>query len=182
MTSLPAAYQWLASPSLAPLPRMVEEALREFGVVEGAGAADNPTILGWAREVGVEAVYSHDAIPWCGLFMALVAKRAGKLVPDQPLWALSWARFGRTLAVHETIALGDVLVFRRDGGGHVAMYVGEDDHAFHVLGGNQADQVCFTSIAKIRLYTARRPLYRVPPRSARTFLLAASGALSENEA
>jgi cell wall-associated NlpC family hydrolase len=36
--------------------------------------------------------------------------------------------------------LGDVLVFRRGGGGHVALYVGEDEEAFHVLGGNQADR------------------------------------------
>lgn len=39
-------------------------------------------------------VYKADSIPWCGLFMAVVAKRAGKEVPKHPLWALSWSAFG----------------------------------------------------------------------------------------
>ena len=175
---LPSRYAWLAR---EPGPKMIVEALKLFGTMEKPGAANNPTIVAWAQEVGGEVadVYKADSIPWCGLFMAVVAKRAGKEPPKHPLWALSWSAFG---ARSSAPALGDVLVFTRSGGGHVGLYVGEDASAFHVLGGNQSDRVCITRIAKARLYVARRPLYRVQPANVRPIHLEATGALSLNEA
>jgi uncharacterized protein (TIGR02594 family) len=115
--ALPAQYAWLSN---EPGPKMILEALKLFGTVEAAGAKDNPTILAWAVEVGLAKTYSHDSIPWCGLFVAVVAKRAGKEVVDSPLWALSWAEFGKP--AEGGAMLGDVLTFKRDGGGHVALY------------------------------------------------------------
>jgi uncharacterized protein (TIGR02594 family) len=175
---LPSRYAWLAR---EPGPKMIVEALKLFGTMEKPGSANNPTIVAWAREVGGEVadVYKADSIPWCGLFMAVVAKRAGKEPPKHPLWALSWSAFG---AKTDMPALGDVLVFTRSGGGHVGLYVGEDASAYHVLGGNQSDSVCITRIAKARLYAARRPLYRVEPANVRPIRLEATGALSLNEA
>ncbi len=177
MPKLPPVYQWLER--IEPLPLMIRYALDALGTIEASGPADNPTIIGWARETGLSVSYGNDAIPWCGLFMAMVAKRAGKKIPDKPLWALNWSRFG---AAAETAVLGDVLVFKRDGGGHVGLYVAEDDRAFHVLGGNQSDRVCFTRIARGRLHAIRRPLYRVMPASAKACRLTATGGLSRNEA
>ena len=175
---LPSRYAWLAR---EPGPKMIVEAIKLFGTMEKPGSANNPTIVAWAKEVGGEVadVYKADIIPWCGLFMAVVAKRAGKEPPRHPLWALSWSAFG---AKADRPALGDVLVFTRSGGGHVCLYVGEDASAFHVLGGNQSDRVCITRIAKARLYAARRPLYRVEPANVRPIRLEATGALSLNEA
>jgi uncharacterized protein (TIGR02594 family) len=179
MTKIPPAYGWLTT--LAPLPRMVAEALKLFGTVEAAGAANSPTIMGWADEVGgkVDEAYRADSIPWCGLFIAVVAKRAGKTVPDGPLWALNWAKFGVSAGQP---MLGDVLTFIRPGGGHVALYVGEDADAYHVLGGNQSDQVCFTRIDKKRLHRVRRPLYMNQPATVRPYILKGGGALSRDEA
>lgn len=177
MTAIPTRYRWLET--LHPLPLMVRHALAELGVIEGPGSAENPVILGWAKEAGLAHAYGSDDIPWCGLFMAVIAKRAGKTVPDNPLWALSWGRFG--VAANRPV-LGDVLVFRRDGGGHVALYAGEDSRAFHVLGGNQADRVCFTRIGRSRLHAARRPPYRIVPATAQPYFLAPAGGLSANEA
>jgi uncharacterized protein (TIGR02594 family) len=142
--ALPAQYQWLAR---EPGPKMIVEALKLFGTIEGAGAKDNPIILAWASEVGLAKTYSHDSIPWCGLFIAVVAKRAGKEIADSPLWALSWADFGKPAPGGPM--LGDILTFKRNGGGHVALYVGEDPNAFHCLGGNQSDKVCVTRIAAV---------------------------------
>lgn len=175
---LPSRYAWLAR---EPGPKMILEALKLFGTMEKPGAANNPTILAWAKEVGgdVADIYKADSIPWCGLFMAVVARRAGKEPPKHPLWALSWSAFG---AKSPAPALGDVLVFTRGGGGHVGLYVGEDAFAFHVLGGNQSDRVCIARIAKARLYAARRPLYRVQPTNVRPIRLESTGALSLNEA
>jgi uncharacterized protein (TIGR02594 family) len=174
---LPQQYRWLTGLGL--LPRMVSEALVEFGDIETPGPGNNPTIMGWAREVGVGSVYTADSVPWCGLFMAVVAKRAGKELPASPLWALSWAKFGDDEGQPR---LGDVLTFVRKGGGHVALYIGEDKAAYHVLGGNQGDSVSFTRIDKARLYRVRRPHYTVAPATARPFVLEATGGLSDNEA
>jgi uncharacterized protein (TIGR02594 family) len=174
---LPAMYQWLAK---EPGPMMLVEALKLYGTLEGPGAKDNPTILAWAKELGLSQTYSHDSIPWCGLFMGVIAHRAGKEGSHSPLWALSWADFGVDVGKPGPM-LGDVLTFKRDGGGHVTLYVGEDSTAYHCLGGNQSDKVCITRIVKSRLYKARRPKYITQPANVRKVFLQSNGALSKNE-
>lgn len=175
--ALPQQYRWLQT--IGQLPRMVQEAISLFGTIETPGAGNNPTILAWAKETGLDKVYTADAVPWCGLFMAVVAYRAGKFPPTSPLWALSWSKFGVEAGQPR---LGDVLTFTRKGGGHVGLYIGEDKTAYHVLGGNQSDAVSFARIDKIRLYRVRRPAYKLRPETVRPFMLAAAGGLSENEA
>ncbi|HEX8447439.1 MAG TPA: TIGR02594 family protein [Sphingomonas sp.] len=174
--ALPPAYRWLAT--VGPLPRMLRVALALYGTRETVGAGDNPVILAWAAEVGLAKTYRADAVPWCGLFLAVVAQRAGKPVPAAPLWALSWGRFG---VAAERPMLGDVLTFTRPGGGHVALYVGEDADTYHLLGGNQDDRVGFARIVKRRLRAVRRPEYRAQPESVAVRVLAAGGALSVDE-
>src|SRR5688500_7561828 len=163
MAVLPKKYQWLAK---EPGPKMVLHALAEYGTLETAGAGNNPKIIRWAEEVAgsVDDVYKADSIPWCGLFMAVVAKRAGKIPPKDPLWALNWGTFG---VKTDKAMLGDVLVFVRNGGGHVGIYVGESKDTYHVLGGNTADQVKIAEISKKRLYTVRRPQYINQPENVR---------------
>lgn len=181
MPPLPAPYAYLAT--LDPLPRMMREALALLGTREQPGPAqDSPVIMRWVKELGdpaVSAVYTHDAVPWCGLFMATVARRAGDTPVAQPLWALNWEHFGTAAGQP---MLGDVLTFLRPQGGHVALYVGESRTCYHVLGGNQADKVCFAQIAKARLHGARRPPYSVMPATVRPYLLTVGGAMSTNEA
>lgn len=179
---LPTKYTWLANESG---PLMLLRALELFDTTEALGAKNNPTIIAWAKEIGgsVENVYKADEIPWCGLFMAVVAKRAKKPVVKDPLWALNWGTFGEHT---ETPMLGDVLVFNRKTAsgkkaGHVALYVGEDKDCYHVLGGNQSDKVCITRLQKSRLYQARRPKYRVRPKNVRVIKLSSTGVVSSNE-
>lgn len=167
---------WLAS---EPGPKMLVEALKLFGTHEGAGTADNLDILRWAKEIGMQG-YTHDSVAWCGLFMAVVAKRAGKEIPASPLWALNWKNFGHPTPI---AMLGDVLIFNRQGGGHVGLYVGEDDKAFHVLGGNQGDEVSIIRVLKNRLVTVRRPFYQVQPANVRVIKMSEDGKpISTNEA
>jgi uncharacterized protein (TIGR02594 family) len=179
MPTLPPAYRWLTT--LAQRPRMIDEALKLYGTAEVAGAGNNPAILAWAGEIGGDVArdYRADSIPWCGLFAAVVAKRAGKPLPVAPLWALSWAKFGTPASAP---MLGDIVTFKRNGGGHVGLYVAEDATAYHVLGGNQGDAVSIVRIARDRLFAARRPPYQVQPATVRPFRLAANGLLSTNEA
>lgn len=161
------------------LPRMVTEARQLIGTLESPGLLNNPTILAWAEELGLRHQYTADSIPWCGLFMALVAKRAGKEPPAGPLWALNWAHWGSPAGQP---CLGDVLVFVRSGGGHVALYVGETATHYYTLGGNQSDQVCVTRIQKIRLHAARVPPFKVQmPTSREPILLDSWGVASTNE-
>lgn len=176
MKALPAAYAWL---NKLVVPRTIGEALNLYGVTEKVGAANNPEIMAWANECGITG-YNADSIPWCGLFAAVVVKRAGKAVVAKPLWARDWAHFG---VVPAAAGLGDVLVFSREGGGgHVGFYVAEDDTAYHVLGGNQGDKVSIVRIAKQRCIAVRRPAYNTQPESVKPYRVAASGSLSRNEA
>lgn len=180
MKPLPLAYAWLDD--MSGLPSMIREARKLFGTLETPGPADNPVILAWANEVGLAKSYSDDAIPWCGLFAAVVANRANWTPVDAPLWARNWAKFGRAVDQADA-AIGDVLVFVRDGGGHVGFYVGEDAGYFHVLGGNQSDAVTITRIAKSRCIAVRRPIWRsAQPLGVVKKVLKASGAVSANEA
>jgi uncharacterized protein (TIGR02594 family) len=175
MAQLPEKYQWLNKEGA---PRMLVEMLNIYGVVESPGDPDNPTILSWAKELGL-ASYKHDSIPWCGLAMAVAVKRAGKEVVKDPLWAANWLNFG--IKVKDAM-LSDVLVFKRTGGNHVALYVGEDEACYHIIGGNQGDKVSIIRIAKNRMTGIRRPIYTVAqPSNVRKINLAASGEVSVNE-
>jgi uncharacterized protein (TIGR02594 family) len=175
--NLPEKYKWL---ELEGAPKMIVEALKLYGTKEIVGKQHNPVIMGWASETGLQAIYTADEVPWCGLVMAVIAKRAGKQIPVAPLWALNWAKFGNPV---DTPMLGDVLTFRRPGGGHVGIYVGEDKVSYHVLGGNQGNAFNITRIEKIRLYKARRPAYSIAaPSNVRRIYLSSVGVLSKNEA
>lgn len=177
MTYMPKQYQWL---NAEPGPRLLTEGLKTFGTVEAPGPNDNPAIMAWAKRTGMAKIYAHDSTAWCGLWMAYVALQAGWDTPTNPLWARNWAEWG---VASEKPMLGDVLVFARGTSGHVGIYVGEDDLAYHVLGGNQSDRVMIKRIAKSRLIASRRCPWRVnQPGNVRRVILAASGALSTNEA
>lgn len=181
MITLPIQYDYLLD---EPAPRILVQALKEYGTTETPGDADNPKITGWAKEIGrpVSLNYQHDSTPWCGLFMAVCAFRAGLDLPPAPLWALSWAQWG--MPVIGPPLLGDVLVFRRPGGGgHVALYVGEDDTHYHILGGNQRDQVCIVRKPKNELYACRRTKWKTSqPPNIRRVKLSASGIMAGSEA
>lgn len=98
-------------------------------------------------------------IPWCGAFTATAMRRwkPGIDLPNNPLGARNWQRFGVECAPQ----YGAVLVFWRGSPsawqGHVGFYAGEDTSAYHVLGGNQSNAVTITRVAKSRLLSARWP-------------------------
>lgn len=177
MTDLPKKYAWLSKETG---PRILIEGLKTFGTIEKPGPGNNPSIMQWAKKTGLEKIYRNDATAWCGLWTAYVVLQAGWEPPLNPLWARNWLNFG---VPQKTAGLGDVLVFSRGSSGHVGVYVGEDTDAYHVLGGNQSDQVMIKRIAKARLLGIRRLPWRInQPVSVRPVKLAATGSLSTNEA
>jgi len=160
-------------------PRILVEAIKLIGTKEIVGKQHNPDILQWAKDLNLEKVYTNDEIPWCGLFVAICAHRANVEVVKSPLWALNWAKYGNEAKVP---MLGDILTFKRNGGGHVGIYVGEDDTCYHVLGGNQNNQVNVIRILKSRLHKARRTAWKIAqPANVRVVKLTAKGAISKNE-
>lgn len=177
-------YPWLNE--LKGLPQTIIKAMELWGVAEVVGKGSNKTIVGWRDElnqVGVKVSgFSDDDIAWCGLFAAIVCYRrkglATEVVKD-PLWARNWANYGTKA---EKPSLGDILVFKRGKGGHVAFYIAEDETTYHILGGNQGNKVSIVRIEKDRLLAARRPRYATIPSAVKPYLVAASGRISNNEA
>lgn len=175
--NLPDQYAWLDK---EPGPLLLTTALRYYGLKEGAGSADNPTIMKWAHDFGI-TWYEHDSIAWCSLYLGEMAKEAG-MIPPGPnylLAASSWATWGFNIAIP---LLADILVFNRPGGHHVGLYVGEDAEAFHVLGGNTGDAVGIARLARSRLMASRRAPNWDAKANVRQIFLSETGALSANEA
>lgn len=175
--NLPKMYAWLLT--LPELPKTIQQGLLLLGIKEVPGPGNNPLIMEWVPELGITwlpEVYTGDGVAWCGLSAGIVAKRAGKAIFPNLLQALAWATWG----VHSPEAsLGDCLVFKRPGGGHVGWYVGEDATHYHVLGGNQQDAYNISRVPKSMLYTVRRPIYTTKqPISVKPYHLAATGAVA----
>jgi uncharacterized protein (TIGR02594 family) len=136
------------------------------GTIESPGDGDNPTILGWAQEIGRRfpelasycANYTHDAIAWCGLTvgycMAMAGIRPvfGASDTERFLYAMAWKNFGSPVDVADAQP-GDVLVFNH----HVTLCDGIDGDYVLGRGGNQSDQVKVSRYAKSALLAVRRP-------------------------
>lgn len=177
--TMPDQYQFLLK---EPGPKILKEALHLYGTIEYKGDKNNTVILNWAKEVGgwIGDFYNMDSIPWCGLYVAICAKRAGFPFNQKALSAREWIKWGK-LSLYPQLA--DVLIFQRSGGGHVGFYVAEDENYFHVLGGNQSDSVNITRISKNRLVSARQCEWKIAkPSNIRPIILQAYGNVSHNEA
>jgi uncharacterized protein (TIGR02594 family) len=159
-----------------------QEARRLLGVREDTTSGSNPVILDWASDAGIP--YKNDDIAWCGLFVAhcVGSTLTTEALPGNPLGAQSWLRFGAPC----TVRPGAVMVFWREKPtswkGHVGFYAGEDNVAYHILGGNQSDKVSIARIKKDRLLPngIRWPA-TVPLSSGGPVKVAANGVLSRYE-
>ncbi|ETD90412.1 NlpC/P60 family protein [Rhodobacter capsulatus] len=164
----------------APCPDLpwMAEALRLQGLHE---RRDTARLRAWLDPAA--GAIDPRAMPWCGAFVASCLRAAlpGVILPDTPLAARAWGRFGDPVAP----VFGAVLVFWRGAPsgwqGHVGFCRGEDASAYHVLGGNQSDAVTVTRIAKTRLLAARWPA-GVPVTGRPVRRTAAGLDLSSNEA
>lgn len=152
-----------------------------IGLKEAPGTANNPTIIGWAKKLGgwIASFYKEDSIPWCGLFIAEVCRASNLPISKQPLSALDWLNWGVPCSPQP----GALLIFKRQGGGHVGYYISETANAYNVLGANQADAVNIKPIAKDRLAGVRWPsVVPLPKGDNRVFARATTTRLSTNEA
>ena len=133
-------------------PLWLEAGLKFVGLKEGAGTADNKTIIDWAKDEGgdIAAEYTHDSIPWCSLFANMIMTKAG-IKGTETLWALDWAGKWPSLKILGP-AVGAMAPMVRSGGGHIICVVGKDQHGNIMgLGGNQSDKVSVVPFPMSRL-------------------------------
>lgn len=163
-------------------PAWLTAARAKLGTREILGPTHNNALLAFlntaAKWNGV--VWRDDEMPWCGGFVAACLVAAGVEPVKIAARAKSWAGWGALLRPSR-LAPGAVLVFEREGGGHVGFYVGEDASTYHVLGGNQGNAVSITRIAKSRLVASRWPR-DCPVNGGPIQLFANSRPVSSNEA
>lgn len=164
-------------------PAWLRAARAKLGTREAPGKANSPTIMGWIKRLGTKVlgtIVNDDATPWCGTFVAVCMQEAGISPASIAVRAKSWATWGANLRTTH-LAPGAVLVFEREGGGHVGLYVGQDATHYYVLGGNQGDAVSIARIARNRLIASRWP--KGVPVTGGPITMAANGAAtSHNEA
>lgn len=156
----------------------IASARQYIGVREVPGPKNSAVIAGWLSKM--KAWWSDDATPWCGTFAATCVTEAGLTPPKDWYRAMAWLTLPVSLS---RPAYGCIVVFTRQGGGHVGFVVGVDKAGnLMVLGGNQGDAVNIKPFA-----VSRAAGYRWPsayPSAGRFNLpvLDSDGKLSENEA
>ena len=118
-------------------PRWLTEARRHLGVAEITGPRHSPVIQSWLHKL--RAWWVDDETPWCGVFVAACMYSSGFKLPKFWMRAKAWADWGTRLIAP---APGCIVVFERQGGGHVGFVVGRTvTGQLLVLGGNQGNRV-----------------------------------------
>lgn len=162
-----------------PEPAWLIEARKSIGVREIKGPQHDRRIMGWLDQL--RAWWKDDETSWCGVFVAHCMQVAGLPLPKFWMRAKDWLNWGESIACP---VVGAVVVFTRDGGGHVGFIVGKDQNGnLLVLGGNQGDMVKISPFAMSRVAGFRLPKgYNIPSSSLTLPVLASDGHLSTNEA
>lgn len=168
-------------------PLWLEAGLKYLGTREFAGGKDNPVIIDWAKEEGGEIAsdYTHDSIPWCALFANHILTKVG-LKGTETLWALDFAGKWPCTRLAGP-AVGAFAPMKRNGGGHITVVVGKDQHGNIMgLGGNQSDAVTIAPFAVSRLnqgfYWPKGPSLPTHVGLRSLPLVTSSGKVSTNEA
>jgi len=146
---------WLSKKYIAPVeeecPPWLEVAVKELGVKEYEGSADNPRIVEYLKTTTLgEPDNKNDEPFWCSTFVNWCMKQA-HLNGTNRAMARSWLHWGEKLA---NPRFGCVVVFKRPPSttaGHVGFYIGETPTGIQVFGGNQGDEVKISPYSKQRV-------------------------------
>jgi uncharacterized protein (TIGR02594 family) len=134
-------------------PAWLIEARRHIGVREIKGPTHEPKILTWWKAIKRGGI-KDDETPWCAAFVGAMLENVG-LISSRFESARSYLDWGVKL---DQADLGCIVVFSRDGGGHVGFVVGRDPaHRLMVLGGNQGDEVNIRTFDRSRVTGYRWP-------------------------
>lgn len=134
-------------------PRWLGEAYMHHGVREIKGPKHNATILEYWKAIKRGGI-KDDETPWCAAFVGAVLEYCG-IRSTRFESARSYLDWGIKL---EKPILGCIVVFQREGGGHVGFVAGTDAKGnLLVLGGNQGDEVNVRSFTRDRVVGYRWP-------------------------
>ena len=115
----------------------LEIAFKFIGLKETKGNQHTPEILQFWKEIKRSGI-KDDETPWCAAFVGAVLERVG-IKSSRFESAASYLKWGTKLSSPVT---GCIVVFTREGGGHVGFVTGKDAAGnLLVLGGNQSDAV-----------------------------------------
>lgn len=155
----------------------ITEAKRHIGLKEIPGAKHEPKILAWWKAIKRGGIKS-DEVPWCAAFVGGCLEAVG-IVSSRYESARSYMTWGKAIPAPLP---GCVVVFYRDGGGHVAFVVGVDKSGnLMCLGGNQGNAVTIAAFSRDRAIGYRWPAAAPLPRTTALPVMA-GGTLSRNEA
>jgi uncharacterized protein (TIGR02594 family) len=158
-------------------PTWLLEAYHHIGMAEVPGPPTHPTITTWLRRL--KAWWADDETPWCGVFVAACIDQAGLPLPRLWMRAKAWADWGVRLAQPVP---GCIVVFARQGGGHVGFVVGRTKAGLlMVLGGNQGDKVSIAPFELSRVLAYVWPAGVPVPDERDLAMMSALGPVSRNE-
>lgn len=157
-------------------PAWVAEARKHIGLKEIPGSAENGTIVQFWKTIRRSGIKS-ESVPWCAAFVGAMLETVG-VISTRFESAKSYEKWGVPL---DKPAVGCVVVFTRQGGGHVGFVVGEDKAGnLLVLGGNQGDAVNIRAFPRNRVTAYRWPAGMAKPDLKLPIM--ASTEVSKNEA
>lgn len=131
----------------------IAEARKHIGTKEIPGEKHEPKILQWWKAIKRSGIKS-DEVPWCAAFVGGCLEAVG-VVSSRFESAKSYMQWGMPLA---NPTYGCIVVFSRDGGGHVGFVVGRDaKDRLMVLGGNQGNMVSIAPFDRSRVTGYRWP-------------------------
>ncbi len=158
-------------------PAWVKEAQRHIGLKEIPGVKHEPKILQWWKAIRRGGIKT-DEVPWCAAFVGACLEKVG-VVSTRFEGAKSYLGWGAPLAAP---IYGCIVVFERDGGGHVGFLVGQDQRGrLMILGGNQNNQVSVAPFERLRVAGYRWPKI-VPQTTCPLPIIKTAQAASTNEA
>ena len=139
----------------------IAEAEKAKGIHEIPGQENEPRVLEYLAATSNldKSVRSRDETPWCSAFANWCLKQAG-YEGTRNAAARSWLDWGEPI---EAPRRGCIVVFQREGGGHVGFYVGETETEILVLGGNQQNRETLLFEVSEKYYLKSNLLgYRIP--------------------
>ncbi|MFM9848759.1 MAG: TIGR02594 family protein [Hyphomicrobiaceae bacterium] len=148
----------MPTPPTMQQPPWMAVAWAELGQSEVSGAAANPRVVDYFRQLGHRAI-ADDETAWCAAFVGACLERAG-FSSTRSLIARSYLEWGEPATEP---AAGSIAVLTRGAStslGHVGFLVGMTDTAVYLLGGNQSDAVSVARFDRSRLLSTRMPTAR----------------------
>lgn len=134
-------------------PRWLGEARKLIGLKEISGKAHSPEIVQMWKDIRRGGI-KDDETPWCAAFVGAILERVG-IQSSRFESAHSYLDWGSRL---NSPVNGCVVVFARNGGGHVGFVVGATkDGGLLVLGGNQDNEVNVKAFPWTRVVGFRWP-------------------------